>query len=214
MEQCRAGYNAHRKHAGFLCSPAFSVWIDAITKNGIPLGSSPPYNIAVIRFREREMPERILVCTIGGPHASLVLELADIQARRFEAYHWRPAVIALFSVVPPEQGEHGLARRRELLHDLVEARGLAAEFKVVAHPDVFQAIVDEVQQHNLVMVNAPREGFFGATAVRIHPGTPGPRMPHDGDYVQALSARQVTAGALAGEEPECKRCDTGSATLC
>jgi amino acid transporter/nucleotide-binding universal stress UspA family protein len=136
------------------------------------LGTNPPCDMAVVRFRERELPERILVCTIGGPHAPLALELADIQARRFQARHERPAVITLFSVVAPESGEQGFAERQALLRHLIDAQGLAAEIKVVAHADVFQAIMEEAERHNLVMVNAPREGLleqrlFGSIPERL-----------------------------------------------
>jgi len=136
------------------------------------LGTAPPCDLAVIRFREREAPERILVCTIGGPHAPLALELADIQARRFEARQGCPAVITLFSVVPPERGEQGLVQRQAMLQNLVDVQGIAAELKVVAHPDVFQAIMLEAQEHNLVMVNAPRERLleqrlFGSIPERL-----------------------------------------------
>jgi CIC family chloride channel protein len=136
------------------------------------LGTAPPCDLAVIRFREREAPERILVCTIGGPHAPLALELADIQARRFEARQGCPAVITLFSVVPPERGEQGLVQRQAMLQSLVDVQGIAAELKVVAYPDVFQAIMLEAQEHNLVMVNAPRERLleqrlFGSIPERL-----------------------------------------------
>jgi amino acid transporter/nucleotide-binding universal stress UspA family protein len=136
------------------------------------LGSNPPCDMAVIRFREREPPQRILVCTIGGPHASLALELAEVQARRFADRHGRPAVITLFSVVSPEKGVQGLEERHDLLQDLVEAHDIRAELKVVAEADVYQAIMAEAQRHNLVMVNAPREGLleqrlFGSIPERL-----------------------------------------------
>jgi nucleotide-binding universal stress UspA family protein len=136
------------------------------------LSVNPPCDLAVVRFRERELPQRILVSTVGGPHASLALELAETQARRFEAYHGQPAVITLFSVVSPESGAEGLSFGKVLLQGLAEAQGLAAEIKVVAHADVFQAIMDEAEQHNLVMVNAPREGLleqrlFGSVPERL-----------------------------------------------
>jgi APA family basic amino acid/polyamine antiporter len=136
------------------------------------LASNPPCDMAVIRFRERELPERILVSTIGGPHASLALELAHIQARRFEAHHGRVAVITLFTVVSPESGEQGMAKGQALLQGLADEQGLAARIKVVAHADEFQAIMEEAQQHNLVMVNAPREGLleqrlFGSIPERL-----------------------------------------------
>jgi nucleotide-binding universal stress UspA family protein len=136
------------------------------------MSTNPPCDLAVIRFRERELPERILVSTLGGPHASLALELADIQARGFEAHHGRPAVITLFTVVSRESGREGQALGRALLHGLAEAHGLEAEIKVVAHEDVFQAIMDEAQGHNLVVVNAPSERLleqrlFGSIPERL-----------------------------------------------
>jgi amino acid transporter/nucleotide-binding universal stress UspA family protein len=136
------------------------------------LGLTPPCDLAVIRFRERELPERILISTVGGPHAPLALELADIQARQFEAHHGRPAVITLFSVVSPESGEEGLVLGRMLLDSLADAQGVATEIKVVAHADAFQAIMEESRHHNLVMVNAPREGLleqrlFGSVPERL-----------------------------------------------
>jgi amino acid transporter/nucleotide-binding universal stress UspA family protein len=136
------------------------------------LGTNPPCDMAVIRFREREPPERILVSTIGGPHAPLALELADIQARRYEAHRGRPAIITLFTVVSPDSGKQGLAQGRARLENLINSQGLAAEIKVVAHADVFEAIMEESQQHNLVMVNAPRERLleqrlFGSIPERL-----------------------------------------------
>jgi nucleotide-binding universal stress UspA family protein len=126
----------------------------------------------VVRFRQREVPERILISTIGGPHAPLALELARSQAGCFERHHHRPATITLFTVVSPEEGEAGLARGRTMLENLARAQNLAAEIKVTAHADVYQAIMDEAMQHNLVMVNAPREGLleqrlFGSIPERL-----------------------------------------------
>jgi nucleotide-binding universal stress UspA family protein len=136
------------------------------------LATTPPCDMAVIRFREREAPERILVSTIGGPHAALALELAEIQARRFEARHGRQAVITLLTVVTPESGEGGLARGREVLQGLLEAQGLEAEIKMVVGGDVFQSIMAEAERHNLVIVNAPRERLleqrlFGSIPERL-----------------------------------------------
>jgi nucleotide-binding universal stress UspA family protein len=136
------------------------------------LGADPPCDLAVIRFREREMPERILIPTVGGPHAPLALELADVQARRFEARHGRPAAITLFSVVSPESGKEGIAMGRMLLQGLAKAQGIQAEIKVTPHADVFRAIMDEALQHNLVIVNAPRERLleqrlFGSIPERL-----------------------------------------------
>jgi amino acid transporter/nucleotide-binding universal stress UspA family protein len=138
------------------------------------LSANPPCDMAVIRFREREPPERILIPTAGGPHAPLALELAAIQANRhrFETSNARPVTITLFNVVSPESGKEGLALGRVLLQSLAEAHGMEVEIKVVAHADVFQAIMEEAQHHNLVIVNAPRERLleqrlFGSIPERL-----------------------------------------------
>ena len=123
------------------------------------LGADPPCDIAVIRFQERESPERILIPTVGGPHAPLALELAAIQANRHrhETSNAQPVTITLFNVVSPESGKEGLTLGHMLLKSLADAQGIEAEIKVVAHEDAFQAIMEEAQDHNLVIVNAPRE---------------------------------------------------------
>ena len=65
-----------------------------------------------------------------------------------------------------------LAGGGSLLQGLAEAQGLTAETKVVAHEDVFEAIMEEAQRHNVVMVNAPSEGLleqrlFGSIPERL-----------------------------------------------
>jgi nucleotide-binding universal stress UspA family protein len=153
--------------------PGYSLTDETALSRVIDLvGTSPPCDLAVVRFRAREMPERILIATIGGPHAPLALDLASSQASCFENRHQRPATITLFTVVPPEKGQAGLARGQELLENLAHEQELAAEIKVTAHTDAFQAIMEEAQQHNLVIVNAPREGLleqrlFGSIPARL-----------------------------------------------
>lgn len=153
--------------------PGYTYATDVAFGRAIDLLSiNPPCDLAVTRFREREPPERILVSTVGGPHASLALELAHSQALCYENHRQRPATITLFTVVRPAEGEAGLARAREVLEELVEEQGVAAEIKVTAHSNQFEAIMEEAQQHNLVMVPAPRERLleqrlFGSTAERL-----------------------------------------------
>jgi len=124
------------------------------------LAANPPCDLAVVRFRERELPERILISTVGGPHAALALELAQSQARCFEAHYQRPATITLLTVVPPAEGRAGMMRARAVLEKLAREEDVAAHIKVTSHANEFQAIMDEAQRHSLVMVNAPREGLL------------------------------------------------------
>ncbi len=136
------------------------------------VGTSPPCDLAVARFRERELPERILVSTIGGPHAPLALELARSQSSCFETTHGRPATITLFTVVSPDGGEEAIARGRAMLEELAREQKMEVEIKVTAHSEVFEAIMAESELHNVVMVNAPREGLleqrlFGSIPARL-----------------------------------------------
>ncbi len=154
-------------------------WPGYTYANGVALGglidlvgTSPPCDLAVVRFRQREIPERILIATIGGPHAPLALKLARSQARCFEREHGRKATVTLFTAVPPDAGQAGLARGRATLQGLAREAELEAQIVVTPHADPFQAIMDEAQRHNLVMVNAPREGLleqrlFGSIPERL-----------------------------------------------
>ena len=136
------------------------------------VGTSPPCDLVAVRFRERELPERILVSTIGGPHAPLALDMARSQAKCFEMTYGRPAAITLFTVVSPDGGDEAIARGRSMLQELARQQELEAEIKVTAQPDVFEAIMTESELHNVVMVNAPREGLleqrlFGSIPARL-----------------------------------------------
>jgi amino acid transporter/nucleotide-binding universal stress UspA family protein len=154
-------------------------WPGYTYANGVALGglidlvgTNPPCDLAVVRFRQREIPERILIATIGGPHAPLALKLARSQARCFEREHGRKATVTLFMAVPPAEGQTGIARGRATLQELAREAELDAEIAVTPHADPFQAIMDKARGHNLVMVNAPREGLleqrlFGSIPERL-----------------------------------------------
>ncbi|MBN1317871.1 MAG: amino acid permease [Anaerolineales bacterium] len=125
------------------------------------LGVNPPCDMAVIRFRERELPERILVSTKGGPHAVLALELAKSQARCFQLSHNKTATITIFSALSPGSSQARVERVRNRMEHLAQEAGIEARIKVEIHENKFDAIMQESLQHNLVMVNAPPEGLLG-----------------------------------------------------
>ena len=59
-----------------------------------------------------------------------------------------------------------------MLQDLAREAKLDAKITVTPHTDPFQAIMSEAEHHNLVMVNAPREGLleqrlFGSIPARL-----------------------------------------------
>jgi amino acid transporter/nucleotide-binding universal stress UspA family protein len=131
---------------------AFGSVIDAISKN-------PPCDLAMIRFREREDPQRILVPTAGGPNASLALELAISQAREYSSETGiKPHITAMYIA------RSGDARPMELgSRSLVRATAhydYPIEHKVIAASGIAEGILEEAERYNLVVMGATQEGFF------------------------------------------------------
>ncbi len=131
---------------------AFGSVIDAISK-------TPPCDLAMIRFREREEPQRILVPTAGGPNSSLALELAISQAREYEREKgMKPHVTALYVARGGnprlmELGERILAR-------VIAPYDYPIEPKVVSAPGILEGILQHAEEHNLVVLGATEGGFF------------------------------------------------------
>ncbi len=131
---------------------AFGSVIDAISK-------TPPCDLAMIRFREREEPQRILVPTAGGPNSSLALELAISQAREYERERGiKPHITALYVArggkrSSMELGERTLAR-------VIAPYEYPLEPRVVSAPGFLEGILQEAEQHNLVVLGATEGAFF------------------------------------------------------
>ncbi|MFQ5945767.1 MAG: amino acid permease [Anaerolineae bacterium] len=131
---------------------AFGSVIDLVSQN-------PPCDLAVIRFRKRERPQRILVPSAGGPNASLAMELAIAQARQYQRETEEfPEITALYVARP------GVAGRLEAGDKLLKR--FAAGFdhpirtKVIEDPDVANGILGELETHNLLILGATEEGLF------------------------------------------------------
>jgi amino acid transporter/nucleotide-binding universal stress UspA family protein len=133
---------------------AFGSVIDLIAKN-------PPCNLAVVRFRERREPKRILVPTAGGANTRLSIGLAIDQARRYEARTGvRPQVTLLYVCVPADAGPEAQARGYELLRSLGAGFDYPLEVDVTPADDVVAGIVQEAGHHDLVVIGATEEGLF------------------------------------------------------
>jgi nucleotide-binding universal stress UspA family protein len=133
---------------------AFGSVIDLAAKN-------PPCDLAVVRFRKRQEPRRILVPTAGGANTRLALSLAIDQARRFAARTGEEAEVTLLNIcMPSTAGPEAQARSYELLRNLSSGYKQRFEVKVVSADDVVEGIVEEAANHDLVIIGATDEGLF------------------------------------------------------
>ncbi len=134
---------------------AFGSVIDLVAGN-------PPCDLAVVRFRKRREPRRILVPTSGGANAMLAISLAVDQARSFaERTGESPLITLLYVCMPAAACPEVQARGYELLHNLASAYDYPMEVKVKPADNVVDGIVDESARHDLVVIGATAERLFG-----------------------------------------------------
>jgi nucleotide-binding universal stress UspA family protein len=141
---------------GYTDSPrhAFGSVIDLVADN-------PPCDLAVVRFRERSEPRRILVPTAGGVHAKLVISLAIDQARGFAARTGEtPAITLMYACVPADACPEVRARGYELLRNLASGFDYPMEVLVKPADDIVDGIVEESAHHDLVVIGATAERLF------------------------------------------------------
>jgi nucleotide-binding universal stress UspA family protein len=141
---------------GYTDSPhhAFGSVIDLVALD-------PPCDLAVVRFRRRRDPRRILVPTSGGQNARLAIGLAVDQARSFAARTGEQSVITLLYVcVPATACPEVQARGYELLRSLASGFGYPMQVKVQAADDVVEAIVAESADHDLLIIGATGGRLF------------------------------------------------------
>jgi amino acid transporter/nucleotide-binding universal stress UspA family protein len=133
---------------------AFGGVIDLLAKN-------PPCDIAVVRFRRREAPQRILIPTAGGLHNRLAIELAIAQARQYEReFPERRPTITLLYITPEDANSGAMAGGYDLLRSLAAGFDYPLEALVVTAPDVVIGILREAEEHNLVIIGATEEQLF------------------------------------------------------
>ena len=153
--------------------PGYSYKDDEVSNPIIDMiGLNPPCDLAFVRFRKREAPRRILVATRGDFHAPLALKLARIQAHDYENYHDISSSISLLQVVSPEMGDFGRFRAASKLRRLADENNVKAWVQILPAEDEYQAILDEAEAHDLVIVHAPSEGLleqrlFGSIPQRL-----------------------------------------------
>ena len=121
----------------------------------------PPCDLAVVRFRKRREPRRILVPTSGGLHAKLAISLAIDQARRFvERTGDAPVITLQYICVPASARPEVQAGGYELLRSLAAGFDYPLEVKVTAADDIVEGIVTESAKHDLVVIGATAGRLF------------------------------------------------------
>lgn len=121
------------------------------------VSSSPPCDLAVVRFREREAPRRILIPTAGGPHTSLCIELAIAQAKTYQEVTGETAEISLMTVLTPDVDRYAV----QALHDRYrEHYNWPLKSIYTQNGTVLDTILDESLKHNLMLIGATEEGLF------------------------------------------------------
>ncbi len=121
----------------------------------------PPCDVAVVRFRRRREPRRILVPTSGGENSSLAIRLAIDQARSYAASSGTMPVLSLLYVACPADARPDVqARGYELLRSLASAYDYPMEVIVVVADDIVDGILREAAQHDLVVIGATAQRLF------------------------------------------------------
>ena len=112
---------------------------------------APPCDLAVVRFREMEPPERILIPTSGGPNTGLCLELAIAQASTYKQDTGSDSEITVMTVVTPGLDQYAM----QALHNRYrEIYGYEFRSLFVENQNVLDAILNEARNHNLVIIGA------------------------------------------------------------
>jgi amino acid transporter len=141
---------------GHTSSPrhAFGSVIDLVAIN-------PPCDLAVVRFRKRRSPRRILVPTSGGVNTRLAIRLAIDQARSYAAHTGEQPVVTLLHVcTPADVGPEVRARGFELLRSLASGYDYPLEVDVLPDDQVVDGIVKESAKHDLVVIGTTGERLF------------------------------------------------------
>ncbi|HSR34369.1 MAG TPA: universal stress protein, partial [Anaerolineae bacterium] len=141
---------------GHTSSPhnAFGSVIDLVAVN-------PPCDLAVVRFRQRREPRRILVPTSGGENTRVAIRLAIDQARCFAGRTGEsPVVTLLYVCVPADADPEVRAQGFELLRSLASGYDYPLEVQVLSADDLVDGIVEESANHDLLIIGATAERLF------------------------------------------------------
>jgi amino acid transporter/nucleotide-binding universal stress UspA family protein len=132
-----------------------------------PIVDNPPTDVAVVRYHEGRPLDKIssiLVAIAGGPNSRRSVEMAVTLA--IQARDTQPRVV-LFSAVPATVDESIRVRMHKDFERLVEEFRYYPELeeKLIDIPtgtneDIANCILQESQNHDLIVIGAKKEGLF------------------------------------------------------
>ena len=139
------GWRGYTRSFGASMGPV----IDAVIRDA-------PCDVTVVKGREWERVNRVLVPTAGGPHAPIAAQLAMLLS---EAYGSQvTALYVQLGRATPEQMEKNRQRIAQTLAGLEFSR--PPEQKVVIADSVVEGIVEEAKGYDLVLLGASEAGLF------------------------------------------------------
>ena len=125
---------------------------------------NPPTDIAVVRYRARRPLHSVLVSTAGGPNSRLAVQLAVTMAQSENEAHDgdEPVRIVLFTALPSKRASAAARVRTQKFLETLRATTSYPniEIKVVENDNAVDAILEESQAHDLVIIGASQEPLF------------------------------------------------------
>ncbi|TEU13061.1 MAG: TIGR00341 family protein [Anaerolineales bacterium] len=129
--------------------PSMGPVIDAVIRGA-------PCDVTVVKGREWEQVDKILVPTAGGPNSAKAARLAMLLSESYGSQ-----VTALYvqsGQAPPERMEENRRRIAQTLEGLEFSR--LPEQKVIIADNVIEGIVEEAAEYDLVLLGASEEAMF------------------------------------------------------
>ncbi len=139
------GWRGYTRSFGASMGPV----IDAVIRNA-------PCDVTVVKGREWERVNKVLVPTAGGPHAPIAAQLAMLLSEAYGAQV--TALYVQLGRATPEQMEENRRRIAQTLAGLEFSH--PPEQRVVIADSVVEGIVEESKGYDLVLLGASEEGLF------------------------------------------------------
>ncbi len=119
-----------------------------------PLLQEVPCDVGVMKIRDNSRPKKLLVPTAGGPNAGLAFELGCSIARQNKGR------LTLLQVIADEKERDRAETSLRETKKEGNCRGVEIEEKVVVSGDVFDAILEESRNCDLILIGASRQGLW------------------------------------------------------
>ena len=123
-----------------------------------PIVDNPPTDVVVVRYRQRRPVRKVLVPVAGGPNSRRAVRMAVAMARAGED---GPALVTLLHILPPGASTGDRVRGQRAVEDLLEGVEYdRIEIKMLEAPDPVEAILENSQGYDLIVIGATDEPLF------------------------------------------------------